>query len=417
MNENTPSSAIPVYIKPVMKSPNRLPVGTNPRGKPKGGNGATRKNPKKVDRKIKVKFSKKELKQLKEKHSDKLTFKKIRLYSWEIPEIKTFVTQFTVQRAYVGKKLVAQAVHPELPKSGIFGNRLKALSISLRNGFAGSCDKISTFIEELTGESFSAQSIKDCAHRVGKELEPDYKDLESELRNSDVVGGDESGWRINGGKFWLWLFCTANRVFITIEKSRGREVIAKIFGTQFDGTFISDCLQVYREFAKHFQKCWAHLLRTTHTLAGLNPKKDIAKLHRWLDNLFNEMKKFLEKDPTPDEREKMHKKCKRKFDRIINYRWKSKDAKSIIKNRLKSFDGHWLTALLIRGVSLTNNKTEQHIRATIPTRKLLGCHRTEDGAKYFAISESLRQTWKLRGLSPYHEMVNKFREINMNQAL
>lgn len=400
-----------------MKSPNRLPVGTNPRGKPKGSNGATRKIPKKVDRKIKVEFSREEINKLKGKYGNKLTFKKVKLFSWEIPKIKTLVTQFTVQRAYAGRKLVAQAVHPELAKSGIFGNRLKALIISLRNSFAGSCVKIPTFIEELTGELFSAQSIKDCAHRIGKELEPAYKDLESELRNSDVVGGDESGWRVNGEKFWLWLFCTINIVFITINKSRGRKVVAKIFGTQFDGTFISDCLQVYREFAKHFQKCWAHLLRTTHTLAELNPKKDIAKLHGWLDNLFNEMKRFLEKDPPPDEREKMFKKCKKKLDKIVRYNWKSNEAKSIIKNRLKTFGGHWLTALLIPGVQLTNNKTEQHIRATIPTRKLLGCHRTEDGAKYFAITESLRQTWKLRGYSPYHEMVNKFREINVNQAL
>lgn len=36
-----------VYTKPVMKSPNRLPIGTNPRGKPLGGNGATRKIPQK----------------------------------------------------------------------------------------------------------------------------------------------------------------------------------------------------------------------------------------------------------------------------------------------------------------------------------------------------------------------------------
>ena len=104
-----------------MKSPNRLPVGTNPRGKPKGGNGGTRKIPKNVDREIKVKFSKNEIEQLREKYNSKLSFKEVKLYTWEIPEIKTFVTQFIVQRAYIGRKLVAQAVHPELPKSGIFG--------------------------------------------------------------------------------------------------------------------------------------------------------------------------------------------------------------------------------------------------------------------------------------------------------
>ena len=62
---------LPVYTKPVMKSPNRLPVGINPRGKPLGGNGATRKIPKEIDRKIKVEFSKKELDKLKEKYGDK----------------------------------------------------------------------------------------------------------------------------------------------------------------------------------------------------------------------------------------------------------------------------------------------------------------------------------------------------------
>lgn len=37
-----------------MKSPNRLPVGTNPKGKPKGGNGATRKTPEKIDKNIDI---------------------------------------------------------------------------------------------------------------------------------------------------------------------------------------------------------------------------------------------------------------------------------------------------------------------------------------------------------------------------
>ena len=101
----------------------------------------------------------------------------------------------------------------------------------------------------------------------------------------------------------------------------------------------------------------------------------------------------------------------------MDYPWKSEETKGIVKNWLKKYNRDWLTAILIPGVELTNNKTEREIRGVIPTRKLLGCHRTEEGAKYFAITESLRRTWKLRGLSPYHEMINKFREINCNRAL
>lgn len=400
-----------------MKSPNRPPVGTNPRGKPLGGNGATRKIPKKVDRKIEVSFSDKELAELKEKYGDKLKIKKVKLYVWDIPLIKMPVTLFIVERIYLGKKWIAQAVHPELPKRGIFGNRLRSWIISLKNGFAGSCEKVAEHIEDLTGEIFSPQSINDCVHRTGEELEPRYLALGAELRESEVVGGDTSSWRINGINYILWLFCTVNLVYIHIDKSKARKIISKILGSEFEGVFVSDCAPEFQKFAKFFQKCFSHLLRATYTLAMENPKKDIVLLHRWLTNLFNEMSIFLEDDPPPKKREKMFNYFDGKLEDIINHNWKSKEARSIVKNRLIKFRDDWCTAIIISGVSLTNNDTEKHIRSAIPTRKMLGGHRTEEGAKYYAITQSLRLTWKLRGLSPYHEMINHFMEINGNQAL
>lgn len=411
-NENTPSSMIPVYIKPVMKSPNRPPVGTNPRGKPKGSNGATRKIPKKVDRKVKVKFKRKELRLLKKEYNEKIEIRTVKLYSWESPKPKITVTEFIVQRAYVKKKMIAQATHPELPKRGIFGNRLRSWIISLKNGFAGSYERIAEHIEDLTGETFSQQAIKDAVHRTGEELEPDYRELESELRESEVAEGDTSSWKINGINYVLWLLCTINIVFISIEKSKARKVIIRILGNVFEGVFTSDCAPEFQKFARFFQKCWSHLLRATHTLAELNPKEDIALLHEWLTNLFNKMSEFLKKDPPPNLREKMFNYFDGIFEDVVNYNWKSKDARSIVKNRLIKYRDDWLTAILIPGVTLTNNNAERHIRSAIPTRKLLGGHRTNEGAKYYAITQSLRLTWKIRGLSPYHTMVDKFREIN-----
>ncbi len=49
----------------------------------------------------------------------------------------------------------------------------------------------------------------------------------------------------------------------------------------------------------------------------------------------------------------------------------------------------------------------------IPTRKLLGGHRTEQGANDFAIIETHRQTWQLRGKSPYLEMIDYLRQQNV----
>ncbi len=417
-NENTPSSMVPPYLKPIMKSPNRLPVGTNPRGKPKGGNGGTKKIPKKIDKIKKVKFKKRELKQLKKKFGNKLKIEYVKLFPvWEIPPIKMIVTQYIVQRAYIGKKLIAQATHPDLPLRGIIGNRFRSWIISMKNGFAGSYEKITEHIEDLTGEEFSPQAIKDAVHRTGEELKPEYMKLERELRNSDVVGGDTSSWRVNGVNFFLWLFCTINIAYISIEKSKARNILVKILGNAFEGVYISDCASEFQKFAKRFQKCWSHLLRTTHTLALLNPKKDIAKLHEWLTSLFNEMSEFLGEDPPLDKRAKMFNYFDGKLRDIIKYKWKSEDAIRIMKNRLVKFRNDWCTAILIPNVKLTNNDTERLIRSAIPTRKLLGGHRTDEGAENYAITQSLRLTWKLKGLSSFHEMINKFREINNSMKI
>ena len=399
-----------------MKSPNRLPVGTNPRGKPKGGKGATRIIPKRVDKKVEVSFSEEQVNLLKDRYGNNLKMKKIRLFVWDTPPIKISVTEFIVQRVYLGKKLIAQATHPELPKRGIFGNNLHSLIITQKNGFAGSCEKVRDFIEDLTGESFSPQAIKDCVHRTGKELEPAYNDLGRELRDSESVGVDESPWRNNGKNWQLWLFCTLNIVFITIENSRGRKIVNKVLGSIFEGAITSDCLGVYQKCAWYYQKCWAHLLRATYNLADRN-RNDIKKLHRWLSHLFEEMKEFLKSNPGLYERMQKHEEFDKELKKIMNYKWKSEEAKGIIKNRLKAFEGHWLTAILIPEVELTNNRTERDIRKTMPTKKLLGGHRTDKGAKYFAIIESLRLTWKVQGKSPYQELINKFEEINGNLPL
>jgi hypothetical protein len=113
-----------------------------------------------------VEFKNEEFDKLKKKYGEKLIIKYFIFYTYDIPQFNIYTRKFIIQRAYMGKKLVAQATNQELPKRGIFGNNLRSLIISLKNGFAGSCEKISYFIEDFTGESFSQQAIKDCIHRT-----------------------------------------------------------------------------------------------------------------------------------------------------------------------------------------------------------------------------------------------------------
>ncbi len=409
-NENTPSSMIPVYIKEIKKSPSRNPNGTKPLGKPRGSNGATKPPPLKIDEVIEATTH-----HCPQGHSNIKLIDFLTNIFYDINNIEMRIIEGKIgEYRCLECNEIFCATHQNIPKMGMIGPNLQSLIIELKHNFAGSYQRISNFLEDISKNTFSPQGLKDSVHRTGKNLEPSYLELEKEIRNSKVVGSDETGWPVNGEKYFLWLLCSMNIVLVAIEKSRSRKVLTRILGNEFDGTVTSDCFSAYQRFARFFQKCWAHLLRTTYSLAEENKKKDIVKLHRLLDNLFNEMNDFLKTKPPPKMRIKKHKEYEKKLSKIMKYKWRCVYAKGIVKYWLKKFEGEWLTAILIEGVELTNNKTERCIRKVIPTRKLLGGHRTEEGARYFSIIESHRQTWKIRGESPYLKMVEHLRGLNAN---
>ena len=131
-----------------------------------------------------------------------------------------------------------------------------------------------------------------------------------------------------------------------------------------------------------------------------HPKSDINILHRQLTDLYDEAEKYRTMNMSESERIWTGIRLTQKLQRITNNKWKSKESKSIAKNWLKEYEGQWLVGVFMPDVELTNNKDERGIRKVIPTRKLLGGHRTEKGAEDFAIIETNRQTWKLNQNHP-----------------
>jgi len=300
-----------------------------------------------------------------------------------------------------------EATHPDLPKEGMFGPNLQAFLTEIRHNFAGSYERISTFLDNITGTTFSPQGIKDCVHRVAENLQPSYKQMEEEISKADVVNSNETSWPVDGNDYWLWLLCTFNMIFIMINESRARGVITNILGEYFPGVIVSDCLKVYNNFAAAYQRCWSHLLRKTHFEKEKYPKKDVVELHEQLTMLYRDVNNFLSTNPNFEQRVWNAIMYNQKLQRIANYRWRSDATKSTANNMLKAYQGQWFVGVIMPEVELTNNKDERGIRKVIPTRKLLGGHRTKHGAYDFAVIESHRQTWKLRNESPYHKLVNK----------
>jgi len=398
LNANTPPSKLPPQFK---TTPNQRPEkGTLPRGKPEGSNGATREYPEKFDRTIKApvphrcqRCGKKLNKQLIYRPVYDIIFQK-------------FVTEFLVEESVCDCGECYIGTHPELPERGMLGHKLQAFITELKHNFAGSYEKISNFLGSLFGICFTQTTMNDCITRVAEQLESSYDNLKEQLPKTKQFNGDETSWPVNGALWYLWLFVTTNFVFIHIVNSRARRVLTDLFGEDYQGVCISDCFRVYRSFAKQFQKDWVHLLRKTYFEKNKHPHADVCELHEQLSNLYQVMKEFLAEDPSMKEREKKYKTFHRKLRALKNYQWKSKSAQDIIRNWLEEYDGHWLTAILVPGITLDNNVSERGIRKVIPWRKLLGGHRTWEGARNFAIIETHIQTWRMNGESSYESLVD-----------
>ncbi|MDO8622670.1 MAG: IS66 family transposase [archaeon] len=400
LNENTPSSKLPFKIKSdeTKKEP-------KPRGKPLGSNGGTKELPEIIDRKLNAKLEGKCSRCgkviLRKNIETRLRYVYDAKIAPEIIEVKEEFYPCDCGEFCIGK-------HPDIPLRGMIGYNLQALFTELKFNFSGSYANISKFFDNVTNEKikFSPTTINNCIGEISNKLEPSYDKIEDELKNQDYAYSDETSWPVNGIRWYLWLFVTTNFIFIKIQNSRARRVITDIFGEDYHGGIISDCYGAYDDFAKWYQKCWAHLLRKAKFESEKFPKKNILKFYEQLKRLHKEMANFLKENPSKELRIEKKKEYEKKLNKIINYRRWCKEAQSIIDNRLKAFRNHWLTAIEIEGISLDNNICERKIRNSIGWRKMLGGHKTREGAKQYAIIQTHRQTWMHNGKYPYNELLN-----------
>lgn len=401
LNENTPSSKLP-FKYPSKEKSEKVP---KPRGKPEGSNGGNKEDPEIIDKKLSAKLEGK-CPKCGKIISRKDIDKRLRY----IYDAKIIAEIIRVEEEFYpcdcGEFCIGK--HLDIPQRGMIGYNLQTLFNELKFNFSGSYANISKFFDNVTDGKikFSPIAINGCIGRIAEKLEPSYDKIKEELKKEDFANTDETTWPVNGLRWYLWMIVTTNFVFITIQNSRARRVITDIFGEDYHGGIISDCFKVYDGFAEWYQKCWVHLMRKARFEAEKYPKKNIVKLYGQLKILHREMVDFLKEDPSKEIRLEKKKEFEEKLNKIINYRYWCKEAKSIVDNWLIAYEGHWLTAIEIEGVSLDNNLCEQKIRGSIGWRKMLGGHRTREGAKQYSIIQTNRETWKHLGKYPYNELLN-----------
>jgi transposase-like protein len=266
--------------------------------------------------------------------------------------------------------------------------------------------KIQEALERQYHLTITPSSILDFTRRVSDKLETTYNQIIFRVRASNYVYVDETGLKVDGEKYWIWIFVTATETLAVIRKSRGGNVLEEILGKNYTEPIICDGWKVYPKFTNNLQRCWAHLLRESDYLG--RRVEEGKKLSERLYKFYKNLKEILDSDPPDHVRKVIKMNAVETLKEIIRKKYKSE---KVIKftNKINNGMDHWFTFVTNRLIEPTNNIGERALREFVVQRKIIGTLRNEKGTQIYERSMTCIETWKQRGLNTREQLLNCLR--------
>jgi transposase len=220
-------------------------------------------------------------------------------------------------------------------------------------------------------------TLKDAEELFGK----DYEAITVLIQDAKAVYADETGWRMDGKNWWLWVFTTTTGTKYVIEDTRGKGVPERILGDKEDRVIISDGYAAYQNLHGDKQQCWVHLLRS----ADLNS----PTLHIDLVALYKKLLLELEKPLGHRDKGKLLK----QFDLLLEKKYPEPTVEKV-KKRMRHHRTVLFTCVDFENVLPENNTAERAIRPQVVMRKIFGGTRSLAGTKAHTVNSSVIETMR-----------------------
>lgn len=294
------------------------------------------------------------------------------------------------------------AHHKDFPKKGIYDKSIQSLVNYFKFKGRMPFGNIVDMMNNVFDIPMTEPTALEITRRTSEEFEPQYNEIEEQIKKSSQVNADETSQSVMGENQWVWAFCNSLLSLFKINKQRGGDIVEKILGKNFKGKLIVDGWPTYAVFSKKYgillQRCWAHLIRE----GKYECEKDFPHFYKWLNDIYIMAKKGKDYKQKK-RREDMHYKCKEGLKRLIA----SMNAHTKLRtfaNKIENGGGDWFTALLHPEMPLDNNLGERSIRSWVIMRKIMGCIRSDLGKKNYEIMMSLVSTWEKQGKNVFYTL-------------
>jgi hypothetical protein len=332
---------------------------------------------------------------------------------FELPRIEPEKTEYRCHEleCACGHKTRAQ-LPPEVAQSN-FGPRVHAGIAYLSSVHRATRRGIIEIMQTFFNIDISLGATCTIIERVNNTLEPETEKIRQKIKQEDSINIDETGWRSNGVRRWLWTFVSPLFVFFQISPSRGAGVLRSVLGDSFEGVITSDDHSAYNAYHKNgiWQLCWAHLIRKFKGLKdsrssphayifAKNMLKEAGHMftywHAFREGLFSREQLW---EATALIRARMKRYCmlyENDADRSVRTR---------ARRMLKQWD-HLFVFMIYEGVEPTNNSAESALRPAVQWRKICFGNQSDSGERFTERILTVTRTCQKQGKNPFEFLAN-----------
>ena len=338
----------------------------------------------------------------------------------ELPRIQPIVTGYRLHRLvceHCGETTCGPL--PDGVPSGCFGPYLQAVLAMLAGAYRLSKRQIQQVVGDLFGLRISTGMVSKLERQSAEALEAPSNELATSVHEAEVVNVDETSWRENRRKVWLWATVTQWVTVFTIAAHRSRDVAMALLGSRDDQVVGSDRYSVYEYIAERWrQVCWSHLMRDFQAMidrggAGEGIGERLLALSK---RLFRQWHRVRDGTLTWSAFQERMRRLRREVKQALEEGSRCGCAKTAATcfEILKVEEGLW-TFARVQGVEPTNNLAERAMRHAVIWRKISGGTDSARGSRFVERMLTVVATCRQQGRNVLDYLRSCFEANRFNQ--